>query len=65
MIKLCFLCIICIVSCVTKGFYYSSKPICVGLKVGVADLHRSRKLNKESSRFSIADSRGIPQFVQA
>ena len=65
MIKLCFLCILSIVSCVFKGFCYSSKPICVGLKVGVAHVHQSRKLNKGSSRFSIADSRGMPQFVHA
>ena len=65
MIKLCFLCIIYIVSCVYKGFCYSSKSICVGLKVGMAHVHRSRKLNKGSSQFSIADSRGMPQFVHA
>ena len=65
MIKLCFICIISMVSCVYNGFCYSSKPICVGLKVGVAHVHRSRKLNKGSSRFSIADSRGMPQFVHA
>ena len=64
MIKLCFLCIITIVSSVYKGFYYSSKPICVGLKVGMADVYWSRKLNKGNLRFSIADSRGMPQFVQ-
>ena len=49
--------------CIYKSFCYSSKPICVGFKVGVAHVHRLCKLNKGSSQFSIADSRGMPQFV--
>ena len=59
MIKLCSLCInIYRFMCI----YYISKPICVGLKVSVAHVDRSRKL---SSRFRVSLIRGMPQFVHA
>ena len=39
--------------CVYKGFCYSSKLICVGLKVGMSHVHQSRKL-KEVHNFRLS-----------